>query len=544
MADVPPDLTDLPEAVAAPKSGSRLQLVWLIPLVAVLIGGWLAVKAIMERGPTITITFKTAEGLEAGKTKLKYKDVEIGLVKSVALAPDLTHVIATAELVKEAGRHLVEDTKFWVVRARISGGSVSGIGTLLSGSYIGIDVGKSTKPRRAFTGLEVPPVFQIDTPGREFVLHAHDLGSLDVGAPIFFRRLQVGQIVGYDLDKDGKGLTLKAFVKAPYDKYVTRNTRFWNASGVDLTLDSSGIKVQTQSVVSILLGGIAFESPDGIGERPPAAANTEFALFAGRTEAMKNPETEIMRTAMVFKESVRGLAPGAPIDFRGINIGEVVALIADVDAESKEVVIVVEANIYPERLRLRARSQAVITRKMLGRAEDEYRPEEATDVMVSRGLRAQLRTGNLLTGQLYIALDFFPDAAKARVDRSKSPPELPTVPSSRQELQAVLAGIGKKIDNLPLAEISGDLRQTLQSANTLIKRLDGELTPEVTKAVADARLALTAAERTLSAEAPLQQDARAAMRELARTAQAFRTLADYLERHPEALLRGKPEDQK
>ncbi|MFD1692444.1 MlaD family protein [Azotobacter chroococcum] len=172
---------------------------------AALIGGWLAVKSILEQGPVISIVFKNAEGLEAGKTKLRYKDVEIGLVTTVTLSKDLKQVIATAELVKDFQPHLVEDTRFWLVKPRISGGSVTGLGTVLSGSYIGVGVGKTDRAQKTFTALEVPPLIQLDTPGREFVLHSTDLGSLELGAPVFFRRLQVGQVVAYQLDENGRG---------------------------------------------------------------------------------------------------------------------------------------------------------------------------------------------------------------------------------------------------------------------------------------------------------------------------------------------------
>ncbi len=298
-----PDPAELPAAVAAPRSRRTVQLVWLIPLIAALIGGWLAIRSVLDRGPVITITFKTAEGLEAGKTKLKYKDVDIGLVSKVVLAPDLSHVIATAELVKGTEGQVVEDTRFWVVRPRISGGSVSGIGTLLSGSYIGVGVGKSKQARREFTGLEVPPIFSTDAPGREFVLRSPDLGSLDYGSPVFFRRLQVGQVAGYELDKDGKGVTLRIFINAPYDQFVSANTRFWHASGVDVALNASGLTVDTQSVVSIVLGGLAFQTPASAEILPPAAPNAAFELFASRVEAMKNPDTVVDRYMMVFQES-------------------------------------------------------------------------------------------------------------------------------------------------------------------------------------------------------------------------------------------------
>ena len=543
MTDASPNPANLPEAVAVKKTRKSFSLVWLVPMIALLIGGWLVVKGILDKGPTITITFKSAEGLEAGKTKLRYKDVEIGQIKSVSLSPDLKQVIATAELVKDFKKHLLEDTTFWVVKARISGGSVSGLGTLLSGTYIGVDVGKATKAQHTFVGLEVPPVIRIDTPGREFSLHSDDLGSLDVGSPLFFRRLQVGQVVSYELDKDGKGVDFKIFVNSPYDKYVSDNTRFWNASGVDVTLDASGFKVSTQSVVSILLGGIAFATPAD-QELAPAAANSQFNLFADQVAAMKNPETEIIKTVMIFNETVRGLAPGAALDFRGITVGEVVALNVTIDPRTKQIVIAVDANIYPERMRMRVRGGTPVNAKLLGAKSDKRNPKEAIRLLVENGLRAQLQTGNLLTGQLFVALDFFPGAGKSKMDWSQTPFELPTIAGNLHQLQASIASIVKKIDGMPLEKIGADLGQTLQSANSLIKQLDTDVTPELTKAIVEVRQTLSRTESILSAEGPLQQDAREAMRELTRTAQAFRVLADYLERHPEALLSGKKEDPK
>lgn len=540
MADAPPrpDPSTVPEAAVATKSRWSLQLVWLVPIVAALIGGWLAVKSILDQGPVITIVFKSAEGLEAGKTKIKFKDVEIGQVTAVALSPDLKQVVATAELVKDFKRYLVEDTAFWVVKPRISGGNVSGLGTVLSGSYIAVGVGKSDKEQKAFTGLEVPPVVQFDTPGREFILHSSDLGSLDVGSPIFFRRLQVGQVMSYELDKNGQGVTIRIFVNAPYDQQVTDNTRFWNASGVDVKLDATGIQVNTQSVLSILLGGVAFETPLDSITWPQAEANTTFDLLSDRTVAMRNPERRVIKVALVFDESLRGLQPGALVDFRGIALGEVTALRVEWDAESRRILMPVEVNIYPERLRARAKGD--IPPKVTTGEEERAR----FDNMVAHGLRAQLRTGNLLTGQLYVALDFFPNPPKAKVNWDKSPPELPTIPGSLEEIQASLKRIATKLEKIPVEEISSDLRHTIQAANAMITRLDTQVTPEAVAALAEARKAIAAAQGMMANDAPLQQDTREAIRELGRTAKAFRTLADYLERHPEALLRGKQEDNK
>lgn len=534
-----PEIPDVPEAEVAKKSRWSVQLVWLIPLLAALIGGWLAVKAILDQGPTITIVFKSAEGLEAGKTKLKYKDVEIGVITAVSLSKDLKEVVATAELVKEAKPYLVEDTRFWVVRARIVGGTVSGIGTLLSGSYIGIDVGKSSVRKEAFRALENPPVVEAGTAGREFMLRSQDLGSLDIGSPIFFRRIQVGQVASYELDKDGSGVTMRIFVNEPYDQYVTENTRFWNASGVDVKVDSSGIKVDTQSVVSILLGGVAFETPLNLNDIPRAAEKTVFRLFSDRGSAMRNPERDVLRFSMIFDDSVRGLSEGAVVELRGIPIGEVVSVGVELDSESHRVVTPVQVNLYPDRLRQRA----VPGKPQPPKLEGEKR-KRLIDGLIERGMRAQLRTGNLLSGQLYIALDFFPDAAKARIDWSAVPnPQMPTIPGSLEELQASLKIIANKFKNFPMEKIGADLRQTLQSANSLIKRMDTDLTPEAVRALTEAQKALGAAQGMMSDQAPIQHDTREAMRELARTAKAFRVLADYLERHPEALIRGKQEDE-
>ena len=552
MADAPnaapgSGLSDIPEAVAAPRSGRSLQLVWLIPLVAALVGGWLAVKAIVDKGPTVTITFATAEGLEKGKTKVRYKDVEIGLVTDVALSPDTSRVVVTAELVKDANKYLVEDTRFWVVRPRISGGTITGLGTLLSGSYIGVDIGKSANAKHEFVGLEVPPVIASGAPGREFVLHAPNIGSLDVGSPVYFRRLQAGQVSDHTLDKGGKGVTIKVFINSPYDKFVNTNTRFWQASGIDLTLDAGGIKVTTESIVSILIGGLAFETPVESANLPPAPAGTQFKLFPNAQLALKNPEPDVMKMTMVFNESTRGLVVGAPIDWRGIVYGHVTAIspVTEKTKKTRQFNIKVEADVYPQRMRPRDAGEAPVLSNDRRRA--------LTNTMVERGLRAQLRTGSLLTGQLYVALDFFPDQPKIKTKPIKKGdfadeqlPEIPTIPSPLLELQETLSSIGRKIDRFPIEEVGADLQVTLKSATRMMDQIDKELIQEargtmvdLRAALVDARKAIEAADAVLKPNSPLSQDARDAMREIARAAAAFRVLADYLERHPDALLWGK-----
>ena len=539
-APQPPDFSGLPEAVAEPKRRHSLQLVWLIPIVAAVAGGTLAVKTYLQKGPTITIAFRTGDGLEAGKTKIKYRDVEVGVVKGIVIAPDLSHVIATAELKKEATSYLAEDTRFWVVRPRISGGSVTGLGTLMGGSYIGIEIGKAKTPRRAFEGLEMPPAITTDTPGARFRLHGADLGSLDIGSPLYFRRIQVGQVISYELDPNGAGVAFTVFVNAPYDRYVRANTRFWNASGINLTMDASGLKLDTESMVSILIGGIAFQTLDEEGAAAPAGAGTTFTLFNGREEAMRHRDTVSQRYAMVFNESVRGLSVGAPVDFRGVVIGEVTGIQVELDRGSGEINMLVETRLYPERLRSRA----------VGALPAPADHHATLNELVAHGLRAQLKSGSLLTGQLLITLDFFPDAPAATIDWALNPPQLPTTPGSLVELQATLAQIMKKLEKLPLDEVVADLRQTVQtldatlkSADKAVQRVDAEIVPEARATLAEVRQTLGAARQTLSADAPVQQDLREALHELAKTAQALRVLTDYLDRHPEALIRGKQEDK-
>jgi paraquat-inducible protein B len=540
------DLSTVPEATSMPKKRRRLSAVWIIPIVAAIIGGWIAVQKYLSEGPTITINFATAEGLEAGTTKIKYNGVDIGTVSTITLSKDRKGVIVTAKMAAESKHMLVEDTQFWVVRARISGGTVSGLGTLLSGSYIGIEVGKSKEKRHAFTGLAVPPVVTGEVPGRFFLLKAENLGSLDYGTPIFFRRIQVGQVVGYDLDKDGRSITANVYIKAPYDQYVNPETRFWQASGIDVSLTANGITVRTESLVSIVIGGIAFETPATGPVLPPAEPNTIFTLFSDRTEAMKPPLGEPHTYVLIFRQSVRGLVPGAPVEISGIHIGEVVSIGMEFDLKTFGVSIPVTVKVYSE-----LASERLVKG---GQGPTTSDREHMLDKLVELGFRAQLRTGNYLTGALFVAFDLFPNAPRAKVDWSRQPVELPTIPGELEGIEQSLKNIVQKLDKLPLEAIGKDVRkalvtlnQTLTDADKLVKRFNTDLVPETKGAIIEARRALEAAERGLNSantvllgpNAPVQQEFRDTLQELSNAARALRVLADYLERHPESLVRGK-----
>jgi len=540
------EIQDIPEAMVHTRR--QFSIVWLVPIVAILIGGWLAYKGLSEKGPTITISFESAEGLEAGKTKLKYKDVEIGQVETIRFNVDLSRVLVTAELAKEAEPYLTENTRFWVVRPRVTGSGVSGLGTLFSGAYIGMDPGKEGQPERHFKGLEIPPVVTTGMPGRDFLLKATTLGSLDVGSPVYYRQIQVGQVIGYELEEKGQSLQIKIFVNAPHHQLVKKNTRFWNASGFDLKLDAGGLRLNTESLVSIMMGGIAFDTPTSLEAGGPAESGHEFRLYETRESIFERTYTEKFYYILHFQGSIRGLAVGAPVEIRGIKIGQVVDIQAGFDQETLTPRITVLVETEPQRW------------KALGEKRGDHKTE--IEMMVAKGLRAQLKTGSMLTGQLYVDIDFHPDAPEAHVIYGEQFPELPTIPAPLQMITARVNQLLNQIETVPIKQIGKDLgdtvqnfkrlseskelleavkalNATLQQTRQLVQNLDSNVAPAIGSTLDQAQKTLISVEGTLGQDSPLQYEIRQAMNELGEAARAIRILTDYLERHPEALIYGK-----
>jgi len=540
----PAAVEPVPAAVAEPvvvkKNPARLSLVWIVPLVAVAFGVALLVNTLLNAGPQVIIEFRTAEGLEPGRTEVRYKEVTVGRVESVQLGPDRQRVLVGVRLDRSVANIAVEDTQFWVVRPRIGTAGVSGLGTLFSGAYIGVDAGESDEPRKRFVGLEAPPFVLRGEPGRTFVLLSPDLGSLEIGSPVYYRRTRVGRVSGYTLDPQRDELTVQVFIESPYEPLVTRRTRFWNASGLDLSLNASGLTLNTQTLVSVLAGGIAFERLPGSADAPPADAGSRFYLFPDRRAAVAPPDGAPLTVRMVFDHSVRGLAIGSVVDFLGIEIGTVKAISPQYDAARRRYPVEVTADIYPLRL---------------GRVRDAMLQSAATDpaadlrflqMLVEHGLRAQLTTANLLTGQQYVALDFKPRARPAAVDTSGEVPRIPAVPGTLSELQPQIAEIVAKISKVPFEEIGRDLQATLTQARKTI----GQLTPQAQQALREVERTLQSVQESLQRldrnvldeSAPMQRNVEQTMNELQRAARSLRLLGDYLQRHPEAILRGKPDD--
>ncbi len=543
-----PDDHVLAEAQVAVRGG--LSLVWLIPLIALVIGGWLAYKSYSEKGPTIQIAFKTASGLTAGKTEVKFKDVAIGKVVGIDVTQDLTGVLVTADLVAGAERYLTQGTRFWVQRPRITASQVTGLETLLSGAYIAIDPVQQGDTARNFVGLEEPPLFTTDEPGKQFVLRASTLGSLNIGSPVYYRDIQVGQVVGHDLDPDGRMVSIRLFVSAPHDAQVDTNTRFWNASGVDVSLTATGITVDTQSLLSVLIGGVAFDNPDTLeAAGQPAKENEVFPLYANRAEAHAKAYLRKERFKMYFAGSVRGLNVGAPVELRGIKIGEVLDIQLQLNADTAQFQIPVLVEIEPERI-------------VVVGDESRFREGDAVDRMVAGGLRAQLKSGSLITGQLYVELDFHPEDRRQTVWSGEDFRIFPTVPSSLDVITDKVNGILDTVAALPLEQIGADLAGAMAGAKALlaapellgaVKELDLTLKevrkaagavdqsvlPKLVSALEQVRVTLKSADALVAADSTTAVELRRLMQELSTAARSVRTMADYLERHPEALIKGK-----
>jgi paraquat-inducible protein B len=391
----------------------------------------------------------------------------------------------------------------------MSGLNVTGLGTLLSGYYIGVQLGESKESERAFTALESPP-FSGNLAGRFFTLKTEELGSLGEGTPIFFRKLPAGQVVSYELDPGGKFLNVKIFVQAPYDQYVNPDTRFWNASGVDLSLTASGLRVQTESVMSILAGGVAFETPASDSPLPPADAGTTFNLFNDRAEAFRPPPHKPHTYLIVFKQSVRGLEVGAPVIVSGITIGEVTAINPQFDAQKVEFTIPVTISIDAGRYGVKFFN--------LPKEEDyETSNRRVMDAMIAHGLRAQLKTGNLISGSLYVAIDLHPDAAPVTLDWSHNPVQLPALPGQIEAVEDTALNLLKSLDTT-----LGSVRGTLTNADKVLGNAGTLIAPD----------------------SPFNAQLDNLLKQGGGAAQALRVLADYLERHPEALIRGKTGEAK
>jgi paraquat-inducible protein B len=539
---------DPPHATLVRRKRLHVSVVWVIPVLAALVALGIAIQRVLEEGPTITVEFSAAPGIEAGKTPLKYKHVTIGRVSAVQLTEDHSKVLITARITKREAGLIVADTHFWVVSPHIGLTGISGLSTLLSGNYIAVQPGTSPHSRREFTGLDEPPPIT-DQKGRRFILQTADLGSLEVGSPIYYKSLPVGEVEKYRLAANGTRLDITVFIRSPYDQYVHTETRFWNASGLDIALgkDGSIVDVRMVSLAALLSGGLSFDTPEFARETPVATTRAVFRLYRTRAVAMRQPPAYTRHFVLSFSEPVRGLSVGAPVTLMGLAVGEVTHIGFTYNPQTLAVHPLVYFNFYPEEAAVRfpTEQQAAVRRNT---ERDTRRQITMLRRLVEeRGLRARLRTASLLTGQRYISFEFDPKAPRVKVDWARDPLELPVAPGEIEDLESKLESILDKVDRMPLTAIGrrtstalATLNGTLREANVLLRHVDTSAVPRINKALGDLDRALDNANATLLAkDAPSQEALRQALEELANTARSLRALTDYLERHPEALIRGR-----
>jgi len=508
------------EAREARVQHRRFAPIWLVPIAAVAVAGWLGFKTVSQRGPLITITFASAEGIEAGRTRIMLRNVEVGLVELLDLSRDLTHVEVHGRMHSDLAKHLTTGTRFWVVRPRLGVGGVSGLGTLFSGVYIEMEPGRGSRTED-FKGLEEPPVLPPSGEGRSFVLRAISLGSLSRGSPVYYRGVPVGEVLGATLATDAQSVAVNIFIRGPHDTLVRPSTRFWNASGIELSTGGAGFKARAESLQAVIIGGIAFDTRPESASEPPSPRDSEFGLFADKDDALSTPYGPQVSYRVLFDGAVRGVDVGTPVELLGIRVGRVTDV--HLEGEAGRLRVPVTLTLDPERVLL-------------------HWGELPT------GLRAELQTASLLTGTKVVALAFHPHAPRAHLTFEGRYPEIPAIPGTGFEDVAESA-----------ARLLADARNLIQGANQVLhspelagtlKNLDA-LTREASTKIGPTMQSLQGAsaqlEKTLSATSGLLGSSTAAgtgelpraLRDLREASRSVRLLTDYLERHPEALVQGK-----
>lgn len=509
--------------------------IWLLPLCALLITAWLIYKAISEKGDVINIDFPTAEGLEIDKTKIRYLDVEIGKVTNISINDDSKTIRVTAQMNKDTGQYLTKNTQFWVVRPQVGLGGVSGLNTILSGAYIAIkpEQGKYT---RNFIGLIQPPILKTDLEGKKFILETTNVNSMRAGTPINFHGITVGEVLNYELANNADGIKLTVFINTPYDKFIRKDTRFWIDSGIDLSANADGFKVRTGPLVSLLSGGITFRtSPE---DKTTVEENTVFRLFENYEKSTEIAYHNTVKVVMFFNGSVRGLTIGAPVSLRGIPIGKVTDFNLEIDEKSAEVRIPVIAEIDSDRIKIFHKEKTIS-------------PKDNIKHLIDEGLRAQLQTGSLITGQLFISLDMLPKTKIVAHTNNTGYLEFPTVPNSLEQITHSAQAIMDKVSKLPLEEMTVEVTKTLQALQTTSKETNKTLVA-IKDTLGTADNTLKSADKTMQSSQALlnsfapgsttQYELHQLLQQLTQTANSTRQLTDYLQQHPESVLRGKDKE--
>ncbi len=447
------------------EKARRMSPIWFVPMVAAAIGLWMAWHSYATRGTLITISMDTAEGIEAGKTLVKARNVAVGRVEKVQLSDAFDHIIVTARMAPGTQRLLRADTQFWVVKPRIGRAGISGLGTVLSGAFIRVQPGQSDSHADEFVALEQPPATPPDAQGLRIALSSEQADAASAGDPVSFQGYDVGRVESAEFDITTRQLRYRLFIRPPFDRLVTSNTRFWSRSGLSVTLNSEGLSVDVSSLEGLFGGGIAFGVPAGLSQGEPVAENSHFVLYADEEAARQGSFDRHLSFILMIEDTVRGLSQGAPVEFRGVRVGTVAEVPYQFRQASLETLvraaIPVLIHIEPQRL------------GTFGGAADDATWRARFDDLIEDGLRASLKAGNLLTGALFVDLNFYPDAASARpgtpVDGLV---EFPTVASGLTQLEHKLGRTLDKLNALPIEPVLDQLEGRLDDAAGLLEKLD------------------------------------------------------------------------
>jgi paraquat-inducible protein B len=518
------------------KPHGRFSPVWLIPIVAAGLVAYLGYSSFANRGPTVTLILATAEGLTVEETRVEHKAVTLGTVEEITLAKDLKSVTVKVRMVGGTKAILTDHARFWVVRPRLSAGSLTGIETLVSGAYIEVDPGEpgGTK-QEEFTALAQPPGRESDEPGHVFVLKAKRLGTLSAGSPLYYRDVEVGEVLGYDLG-DGLGpVTLHIFVREPFDKFVHPQTRFWNASGLSVTMGAAGLHVELESIQTLLSGGIAFETSRENENENPAAESATFDLYEDKASADSAFYRENIHYVSYFQTSVQGLSRGSPVQLSGVQVGSVTDVGLVYDHDQQGMIARVAFDLQPERI-LARKGQNVASV-----------PDEVRKAFSRPGMRVVLESSSLLTGAKDLSIVYATGAVSGDLPREGEALVLPSQGGGIDGLTASLADVAAKVDKIPFDQIGSNANAALLSIQRLATHIDLQATPalvrlpeieqEVSQAAKNASLSLGSTGYGQSSE--FQHNLERLLSQVNDAARSFRVLADYLDRHPEALLRGR-----
>ncbi|MEM7079718.1 MAG: intermembrane transport protein PqiB [Pseudomonadota bacterium] len=514
--------------------------IWIVPVVAVLIGIWLLVSDTLAQGPTIEIQFENADGLTAGQTRVKRLSVDLGLVTQVYLNEDFDSVTAVVELDRNTEELLRSDTLFWIVRPRIGSQGISGLGTLLSGAYIEISPGQQDDERFEFVGLEVPPLTPSDQPGVHLQLASAEAGSISVGSPILYNGYRVGRVESVELSVTTREARYGIFIDAPYNDLISTNTRFWNASGIRLDANSEGFAMQAQSLEAIVTGGIAFGLPPDAGPGDPVEPAALFRLFENERASTLQPYAFGAVYLLLFDSSIRGLVEGAPVDYRGQRMGTVIDTSPDLLADQA----VWTSNGHA--------LMPVLIRLEPGRySEDSLDGIQASQVMLEQavlnGLRATLASGNLLTGSLYIDLDFYDNVAAATITETEAWLAIPTTTAGIAQIERQVSTLLDQLGTMPVDDALVAATSALQNVGTAMKSADSTLqglnrmlddpsTADIPTRLNEAVTRLDEVLEGLTPGSSIYQDLDQTINELRQTTVKAGALVDTLQAQPNLLI--------